>query len=114
MLKHIDFQRIKKILLQIPRWVGENVFFGFIILLFFALIISAFVFYKYVFSARDADINTQIIQTKFQEQTFQKVLDIWEMRRVEFQNAGNETARNIFAPPLPVQEEEPGEELTEE
>jgi hypothetical protein len=94
MFKHIH--HIKKYALYAPRWMGENVFFGFLILFFVALILSSGVFYTYVFLARNTDLKIEFTEIKFQEQAFLRVLQVWEERETRFQEAGIQPARNIF------------------
>jgi hypothetical protein len=106
MIKRFDIIQAKENVSAVPRWVGENAFFGFLILLLAALLISSFVFYKYVFSARNTELPSGAVQTSFQEEILQEVLQTWEDRAVRFSAAGKEPIRNIFTPfQQPVEEE---------
>ena len=106
MLKQLDIRQVKKGLLAVPQWMGENAFFGFLILFFVALLISSLVFYRYVFSARNVELQAEITEVRFQEQTLQRILQTWEDREVQSTEVGILPVRNIFTPfQQPVEEE---------
>jgi hypothetical protein len=96
---------IARFLLRSPRWIGENPFVGFFILLLVALLISSLVFYRYVFLARSEDVGSEITQIRFDQQTLQQVIQAWQERDEKFTEAGTLVIRNIFARPQEVLEE---------
>lgn len=98
MIQRFRFDIIVRFLLGFPRWMGENPFLGFLILLSIALLMSSLVFYQYVFVARDADIKNEIVQIRFDQQAFQELLGTWQKRKEKFNQADVLEVKNIFAP----------------
>jgi len=98
MLKRFHFENIIHFVLRTLRWMGENPFFGFLILLFLALSISSIVFYWTVRDVRDMDGEGEVVQNRIDQRTFQGILQTWQERGVKFNEAGNVRLRNIFAP----------------
>ncbi len=98
MIQRFHLNTIIRSVLDIPRWIGENPFLGFLILLSLALLISSFIFYRYVFSVRSGGAEIEIVQTRFDQQAFERVLQIWQERKEKFNEAGVIRARNIFVP----------------
>lgn len=97
MIQRLRFGHTVHLLFRAPRWMGENPFLGFLILLLFALLISSAVFYRYVFVVRDVDVESEITQTRFDQQAFQRLLRMWQERKEKFDQATVQV-RNIFAP----------------
>ena len=83
--------------LGVPQWMGENPFLGFLMLLSLALVISSLVFYRYVFVARDEGASSEIVQIRFEQQMFQRVIQTWQGNEEKFNKAGKELERDIFA-----------------
>lgn len=100
----LDIKQIKKYAVLAPRWLGENTFFGFFILFFAALLLSSFVFYQYVVGARNAELESQISQTTFQERTLQNIQETWQERETRFREVNTQQIRNLFASPAPEPE----------
>jgi len=101
-----NIKRLQKKAASAPRWMGENAFFGFLLLLFVALVLSSAVFYRYVFLTRNAQVQADLTQVTFQEQTLKHIVETWQERDTRFGQAGKAPVRNIFAPlQQPVQEE---------
>jgi len=96
MIKQLQVAQIKKSLFAVPRWMGENAFFGFLILFFIALLISSLVFYRYVFTARNTELQADITEARFQEQILQNILQTWGERERKSTEAGILPIRNIF------------------
>lgn len=93
---HLDV--VVRSVLDVPRWIGENPFLGFLILLLLALLISSFVFYRYVISARGQETKIEIVQTRFDKQAFERLLQTWQEHEKKFQEAETIRPRNIFVP----------------
>jgi hypothetical protein len=74
---------------------------------FLWLFTITFVFYRYVYSARNAPLQAEIKQTNFQEQVLQDVLQIWDDRALRLEEAGKGSPRKIFSPFQPPVEESP-------
>ena len=68
-----NIEKLKNTALFIPQWVGENAFLGFLILLFIALILSSFVFYKYIYVTRDIVVVPETSGIKFEGDKFQNI-----------------------------------------
>ena len=100
----INLTKIKKRSFVFVRWLGENAFLGFLFLFLVALLLSAGVFYKYVVTVQDVEIDIGIGGTNFHANTFQQVLEEWDSRAKRFEQATGEKHTNIFLPPV-VQEE---------
>lgn len=95
-----DIEKVKNKAQSFARWMGENAFFGFLILFFIALLISSAVFYQYVFSARGSKVQSEIKQTNFQQEALEHVMQTWQERAQNFEQAGQTLERNIFVPLL--------------
>lgn len=104
MTQRFHFDAIVRFLLRSPRWMAETPFVGFLILLFFALLISSSVFYRYVFLARDARVESAIEESRFDRQTFQRIIQTWQELGRSFDQAGKKQIRNIFFLPQETKE----------
>lgn len=93
--------------LALPRWMGENPFLGFLVLLLIALGISSLVFYQYVFLLRDAAVESTVIETRFNEKAFERVMQELQQRQEAFTQTESFQGRDILAPSVQ------NEELTE-
>ena len=96
-LKQINLKKTRRLLSAFPWWFGENVFLGFLVLFFLALILSSAVFYKYVYGVRTADIQNDIINTNFKNSTFQDLLNILETRKEQFEQVNPADYRDAFS-----------------
>ena len=93
-------QNIAQSLPRTVRWMGEHPFLGFLILLSFALLISGSVFYQYVFTLKGDVPSDMVIQSRFDQQKFQEVVQIWQERGEKFNQSGAFHGKNIFASPV--------------
>lgn len=89
---------------RIPRWIGENPFFGFLILLFVAALISSVVFYRSVFLAASANEGYQVVETRFDQKAFGEMVQEWEAREERFIQAETLQIQNIVVPRAPSKE----------
>ena len=99
MFKRFHLDSFWRFFARAPRWMGENPFLGFLFLLVVALLISSFVFYQYVFVARNVDARDNIVTVRLNQQTLQEVIQVWQERVEKFNQAGIVEVRNIFAGP---------------
>ena len=90
--------RVVRFLLKIPWWAGENPFFSFLVLLLFALFISAVVFYHYVFLPGGKEVESEVVETRFDEPKLQEIIQTWQEQEEKFNQAGMLQVRNIFIP----------------
>jgi len=83
MLKRIEFNKIREFF----RILGEEAFLFFLVLIFLALILGGFLFYKYSFLVEKAKLEILEEPLQFEEKTYQEVLKIWKEREKIFQEA---------------------------
>lgn len=86
------FKKIKKI----PKTLAEHlflVFFGFLII---DLIIGSFVFYKYYLLIENSEVNISEKVLKFEENTYQEVLDQWQTREENLKSINSKEYFNPF------------------
>ena len=104
MTRRSVLDNISRFLRHAPRWLGENPFIGFSILLCLALLISSLVFWRYVFVPRSEDVVVEITQFGLDQKKLQQVIQSWQEREEKFDQAGSVYIRNIFEPPQAIQE----------
>lgn len=82
--KIILFKKYLIFLGKLPRILAKNSFLTFWVLLVFALIIGAFLFYKYAFLIKK--IEPQIIEKHFDfnKKNYEDVLKIWQEKEKKF------------------------------
>ena len=97
MSKKISLQGARKRAMRALYWIGENAFASFFIFLLGGVVLSAGVFYRYVYSLQNVDPRP-VSETAFEEQKFEKILETWQDREARFEGASKEVQRNIFAP----------------
>jgi len=105
---HIQKKTLKKAAQKFPMFVGSNMFISFLALLLVAILIAAFLFYRYAFSIQSISADTQVTRTNFQEQTLVEILEEVDVREVLFNAVDSKTYPNIFSPPLIPSEESEG------
>lgn len=96
MAKHFHLDAILRFLLRSPRWIGESPFVGFLFLLCVALFLAGFVFYRYVFIVRNADVGSDIRHVRLDQQKLQQVVQSWNERQEKFNQAESDLVKNIF------------------
>ena len=97
MIQRFHFDPILRFLFRSPRWLGENPFIGFLILLCLALLISSAVFYRYVFMARSEDVEGEVTQVSLNQEKLQGIIQTWQERTEKFNQAGTIQMRDIFS-----------------
>jgi len=92
----IKFNKIKIFFKKLPRILGENTFLTFLFLLFLSLILGGIVFYKYSILAEKEE--PQIIKKplQFEEKTYQKTLNEWEVRGRRFEETELKEYPDLF------------------
>jgi len=88
--KIIDFFK------KLPRTLGERSFLTFFILLIFALIFGAIVFYKYSFLVQKKEPEVSETPLKFQEKNYEAVLKIWQEKEKRFGEADSKIYPDPF------------------
>ena len=98
-------KKLKNSLKKIFWKMGENPLLTFFLLLILVLIFGGLIFYQYSFLAEKKE--PQIIERpiQFKEELYQKILEEWEIRQKNFDQAGQKEYRDLFrASPSPVEE----------
>ena len=76
----MKLRKIGSFFKKLPRVLGENSFLTFLGLLFVSLILGALVFYKFSFLVGKEKPEITGGSLRFQEKTYQAVLDEWQKR----------------------------------
>ena len=89
-------QRLKEFLGKIFWKMGENPLSTFFIFLILALIFGGLIFYQYSLLAEKKE--PQIIERpiQFKEELYQKILEEWEIRQKNFDQAEQKEHRDLF------------------
>lgn len=91
----------QKLTVQFLRKLVEKAFITFLVLLLFGGMIASLLFYRYVFVAKKAEFSPEEfsgLKTKFQEKTFQQILNELQERSEKFHQSPIESSRDIFQP----------------
>lgn len=96
MPKRIKTIKIKRFFRDFPRILGEYAFLTFLVLLFFGLILGNFLFYKYNTLAQRKKPEVAEESLKFQEKTYQEVLNIWQGRNKKFKETDLKQYSDLF------------------
>jgi len=96
LFSRIKFNKLKYFLKKIPRILAENSFITILALFCLSLILSGFIYYKYVVLIKS--IEPQIIKKplQFEEKTFQKILNEWLERKKRFQETNLKEYPDLF------------------
>ena len=98
-------QRLKGSLGKIFWKMGENPLFTFFFLLILALIFGGLIFYQYSFLVEKKEPRIIERPIQFKEELYQKILEEWEIRQKNFDEAEQKEYRDLFrASPSPVEE----------
>lgn len=108
-MKKINFKKWKNIFKELPVKIAEKAFKSFLILFLLALIIGGIMFYKYSFTTERKEPQANFQQINFKEKSFKDILEIWEQRKKDFEQADTQNFQDLFAPPEDLEE---GEDLT--
>ena len=80
---------------NIPWFLGRHAFVASIVLILFAVLLNALLFFLTVVAPQQGETSGLSV-TKFQEENFQRVLGEWETKNLQFQNP--KETRDIFSP----------------
>ena len=89
-------KKLKNSLKKIFWKMGENPLLTFFLLLILVLIFGGLIFYQYSFLAEKKE--PQIIERpiQFKEELYQKILEEWEIRQKNFDEAEQKEYRDLF------------------
>jgi len=93
---------------KIPRNIGEHFFLSFLIVTFVAFIIGGLIFYRYIFVAKNAEVNVLERPVFFNVDIYKKVLEELQNREQTIQELNSKQHSNPFqmpAIPAPVPNE---------
>lgn len=79
--------KIKEVIIKIPRALGEHAFLSFFGLLFISLILGAFIFYKYDILTKKEKIEIVINHLNLKKDECQRILKEQEEREKRFKEA---------------------------
>ena len=99
-LKKIKISQLKEKVGKLPRILAEKAFLTFLGFLFFVLIFSALLYYKYIFLVERANPEILDKPLQFNESAFQEVSSKLQERAKNFQAAGSKNYPDLFARPL--------------
>ena len=89
MLK-INFEKLK--------WVAENAFWIFLILVFLALILGGATFYKYYILVEDTESEIKEAPLQFNKNLYQNILAEWQIRGERLEVADSKKYPDLFEP----------------
>jgi hypothetical protein len=94
-------KRFTEFLKKIFWKIGENPLPTFFILLILALSIGGLIFHRYSFLAEKKEPQITERKIQFKEDLYQKILEEWEIRQKEFEEADSREYRDLFKIQVP-------------
>lgn len=97
-IKRIKLTKVKKFFERMPGVLAQNPFLTFLGLLLFALFLGGVIFYFYVIlieSPSEMDLQTDTA-FKLDNDTYQKILNEWQMRDQRFSEIDSKQYPDIF------------------
>ncbi|RLC35056.1 MAG: hypothetical protein DRZ76_01190 [Candidatus Nealsonbacteria bacterium] len=76
-----------KISLDKFKWAAEHAFWVFLILVFLALLLGGYMFYKYYILAKRVEPEIKEASLQFKEDLYQTILSEWQEREIRFREA---------------------------
>jgi len=92
----IKIQKIGAFLKKLPKTLASHPFLAFWVVLIVSLILGGFVFYKYVILVQKIGIREYQRPLRFNQSVYQEVLDSWEERAKNFEEADFRKYPNPF------------------
>jgi len=83
----VNLKKLKISSGTIPRKLAENTFLALFILFLAVFIFGGLVFYKYFILAQKAEPQITGTSLRFEKETFEKILQIWQQREESFKAA---------------------------
>lgn len=87
MKKKINFNKVKKLLKNLPRILAENTFLTFLFLFFLSLIFGGALFYQGTILAQKAEIIPSKELIQLNKKFYQEILIEWNKREKIFEEA---------------------------
>jgi hypothetical protein len=95
-LRTINFKKIRLFFGKLPKILGENAFWTFLGLFIIALLIGGIIFYRYNILPKKVEVPSPEGILKFQEEDYQQVLQVWQAKELNFQEADLKEYPNPF------------------
>jgi len=93
----INIKKPKNFLKSLPKILAKHSFLTFLGLLFVTFIFTGIIFYQNIISAEKiTEDETLKISTRFEEKTYQKVLEQWQKRKEKFEKVDSEQYLDPF------------------
>ena len=95
-ISKIKFKKIKSFFKKLPKTLGEKSFLTFLLFLSIALFFGGLIFYRYVVLIKKA--NPEILERpfRFDQKTYQILLDFWQEKEKTFQWADLKEYPDLF------------------
>lgn len=101
----IKTSQIKKILEKLSLTIAQHAFLACLFLFIVSLIFGALFFYKYSILARKVEPEALATPVLLKQETYQKVLAVWQEYENRFQQADSKEYPNPFLESVPFPEE---------
>lgn len=95
-LKKFKLKEITVFFQKLPLILGKNAFLTFLGLFVLALIFASFIFYINYILIKDIDFDVIQEEFKFDSQTYQEVLEIWQEKEQRFKETDSKIYPNPF------------------
>lgn len=86
-ISKLELNKIKEVLIKLPRFLTKYAFLTFLGLFIIALLIGSFVFWKYNILVKKTVFQSTEKPLQFEEKTYQEVSKIWQERERKFKEA---------------------------
>ena len=84
---NLKLQKVINPLAVIPRFAAEHLFLVSLVLIFISSLLGLAAFYKYYVLLQKVEPELRIEPVKFQEAAYQKIVEEWQNRGEEFDQA---------------------------
>jgi len=95
-LKKFKLKEVMVFFQKLPFILGKNAFLTFLGLFILALIFASFIFYTNYILRKDIDLDIIQEEFKFDSQTYQEVLEVWQEKDQRFKETDSKNYPNPF------------------
>ncbi|MBU2545432.1 hypothetical protein KKC65_03225 [Patescibacteria group bacterium] len=96
-IEKIEIKKTERFVRKAPLFIAKHIFEFSLIALFLSLAIGVIVFYKYNILDQRIDLNNLPQTCLLEENSYQRILDVWEENEQMFNQADSRDYRNIFS-----------------
>lgn len=100
-IKRIRLKKIKQFLKNLPIFLAERFFLTFFVLLIIFLLLLGLIFFKYNVLIKNKNMEISEKPLMFESKLYDDILQIWQNKKIKFENADAEKYRNLFLEVLP-------------